>query len=223
MSLYSTKCTASVKKTGNLTEEDRTYNERGQRFLAVMKRLRDCTWTREDYYWLCTLKLAQRTLAEKASFAQAPTIMEFRKERENDSANDSCEAYNRHQLYLLAKETNVPVARITAYHETTDKHTHKELAALSEENFNGLPNEIDLCEGAPILYTHNLWVDAGLMNGTRGIIRAIVYRYGDRPDHVDPRCRLPHVILVECPTYEGPPFFNTTAFPDRHKWVPFFP
>ena len=28
------------------------YNEQGNRFLEVMKRFRDCTWTEDDFYWL---------------------------------------------------------------------------------------------------------------------------------------------------------------------------
>ena len=61
------------------------------------------------------------------------------------------------------------------------------------------------------------------MNGTRGTIRAIVYRKGDRPDHDDPQRRLPHVILAECPKYSGQSFFDVELHPERRYWVPFFP
>jgi len=61
------------------------------------------------------------------------------------------------------------------------------------------------------------------MNGTRGIIRATVYRKGGRPDHVLPTKRLPDVLLVECAEYAGEPFFDKKAHPERAKWVPFFP
>ena len=146
--------------------------------------------------------------------------MEFRKEREDEDPTGSCEAYNRRHLYMLAKETDVPVARIQAAHEGIDD---EEGAALPEELFSGLTSVLEICEGAPIIYTHNLWVSAGLMNGTRGIIRAIVYRDGGRPDHVLPHKRLPAVVVVECPDYAGEPFFDEHLFPFRKKWVPFFP
>ena len=82
---------------------------------------------------------------------------------------------------------------------------------MPEELFSGLPAVVELCEGAPIIYTHNLWVSAGLMNGTRGIVRAIVYRKGGRPDHVLPHRRLPAVLLVECDEFAGAPFFDTIS------------
>ena len=61
------------------------------------------------------------------------------------------------------------------------------------------------------------------MTGTRGVVRAIVYRKGGRPDHEVPQRRLPSVILFECSEYAGEPFFDMKAHPERAKWVPFFP
>ena len=61
------------------------------------------------------------------------------------------------------------------------------------------------------------------MNGTRGIVRAIVYRGGDRPDHTDEMRRVPAVVLVECEGYASTPFFDVAQFPQRAKWVPYFP
>ena len=58
------------------------------------------------------------------------------------------------------------------------------------------------------------------MNGTRGVVRAIVYRYGNRPDHSDPNKRLPAVVLVECASYAGEPFFDPETWPERRQWVP---
>ena len=121
---------------------------------------------------------------------------------------------------MLAKDRDTPVARFAATH---DGLPHDEGIALGEEMFSGLPPELEICEGAPILATSNVWVSAGLLNGTRGTIQAIVYRHGDRPDHDDPRRQLPHVILADCPSYSGPAFFDSTAFPERRHWVPFFP
>ena len=74
----------------SLTEEDFAYNERGQRFLSIMCRLRDCVWDDKDYYWLCKRKMSQLSMDERASFADAPVIMEFRKERADDDPHDSC-------------------------------------------------------------------------------------------------------------------------------------
>ena len=45
-------------------EDAAAYNERGQRFLEVLTRLRDCAWTEEDYYWISKRKLSQLSLDE---------------------------------------------------------------------------------------------------------------------------------------------------------------
>ena len=41
------------RQGATLTDEDIAYDERGQRFLQVVTRLRDCAWTENDYYWIC--------------------------------------------------------------------------------------------------------------------------------------------------------------------------
>ena len=204
----------------DLGAEDVAYNDRGRRFLGVMSRLRDCTWTREDYFFLCERKLSKLSALERAQFAQAPLIMEFRREQGGVAADqDSCEAYNRRKLHALASEER-PIAKFTASYTGV---TSAEGEDFDDELFNGLPHTLELCEGAPVIYLHNLWVAAGLMNGTRGIVRAIVYRNGNNPDHRDPMRRLPAVVLVECPSYEHDSFFDVNRFPDRRRWIPFFP
>ena len=196
------------------------YNERGQRFLKIMTRLRDCLWNEEDYYWLCKRKLGQLSFAEKSAFADAPVIMEFRKERDDEDPNASCESYNRNLLFSLAKDQDLPVARFTAAY---DGVTCEEGSKYADDVFRGLSHMLELAEEAPILLTENMWVQAGLMNGTRGVIKAIIYRHGGRPDHTDPNARVPSMLLVECPGFVGDSFFDLKQYPERAKWVPIFP
>ena len=102
----------------SLSADEVAYNARGQEFLEIMTRLRDCIWTEEDYYTLCKRKLSQLSFSARSNFTEAPCIMEFRKERDDDAEEaSSCDAYNRRFLYALAKETNVPVAKIHAFHD----------------------------------------------------------------------------------------------------------
>ena len=42
---------------------------------------------------------------------------------------------------------------------------------MHADDFRGVENELLLCEGARILLTQNLWVEAGLMNGALGVVR----------------------------------------------------
>ena len=99
-------------------------------------------------------------------------------------------------MFHLSKDKDVPVARFNASYEGV---TCEEGAKYDDGAFRGLVHQLELCEEAPVLLTENLWVQAGLMNGTRGVIKAIVYRHGARPDHVDPKNRVPSVLLVDCP------------------------
>ena len=139
-------CHRVHKLTGELNAQDKAYNERGRRFLEVMGRLRDCNWTQEDYFWLCERKLSQLKPTEKAAFAEAPFIMEFRKERDDDDEHDSCDAYNRRKLQALALEKDRPIAKFTAAYTGVKG---EEGASYADELFAGLPHTLELCEGAP--------------------------------------------------------------------------
>ena len=96
----------------NLSADDISYNVRGQQFLEIMTRLRDCLWTEEDYYTLCKRKLSQLSFSARSSFADAPCIMEFRKEREDDADEapavtrttaDSCMPWQKSLVCLSRK------------------------------------------------------------------------------------------------------------------------
>ena len=151
------------------------------------------------------------TFEEKARFADAPKIMEFRKEKTDEEKEDACESFNRRQLYATARRDDVPVAKFNAAYEGLQ---HATGAEYDEAFFWGLPRELELCEGAPVLVAKkNLWVAGGIMNGTRGSIRAIVYRRGSRPDRDDPQRRLQDVLLVECPGNAGESFFDSGRCP----------
>jgi hypothetical protein len=79
--------------------------------------------------------------------------MEFRKERDNgDGDNDSCDAYNRRKLQALATDEQ-PIAAFTASYTGVSS---EEGASYDDELFSGLPHTLELCEGAPVIYLHNL-------------------------------------------------------------------
>ena len=40
-----------------------------------------------------------------------------------------------------------------------------------------MENELFMCEGARVLLTQNLWVEAGLMNGALGYVRGYMYMH----------------------------------------------
>ena len=75
------------------TTADEAFNDRAERFVTVLRRLRDLDWTCEDYYWLCRRKRSQLSFAERARFADAPVIMDFRRTTE-DNPEENCQCYN---------------------------------------------------------------------------------------------------------------------------------
>ena len=63
------------------------------------------------------------------------------------------------------------------------------------------------------MLTANLWVPAGLLNGTMGTIVDICYLNGTPPD-------LPLAVMVQFDKYYGPTLPNRTVpiCPIRHIW-----
>ena len=165
--------------------------------------MRDVSWDLSDYQWLASRCESRLSAAERAAFADAPRLMDARKDREDGL--DSCEKYNRQRLYAGANKDVRPVARISARHEGVPDAEGKTWAC---EHFRGVEATLELVEEARVILIHNLWVDAGLSNGSQGTVKAIVYRGEGRPEHPDPEKRLPAVVLIEFRDYSGPAFFE---------------
>ena len=200
----------------DLTPPEQDYNSRAERFLDVLHRLRDLTWTPEDYYWLCKRKKSAVPLGERLRFKDAPVLMEFRRTTEGNPEHN-CDFFNRMKLRRLAQETNTSVARFVAVHEGIP---HSDGLRLDAAVFSGLPADLELAEGALVIIILNLAVEHGLMNGTHGIVTKIVYTGRKNPLCQDPRDALPDCVVVDCPQYVGPPFFAEPAF---RTWIPLLP
>ena len=54
------------------TEADFAFNDRADRFVQLLRRLRDLRWTVGDYFRLCRRKRSQLSLSERETFAGAP-------------------------------------------------------------------------------------------------------------------------------------------------------
>ena len=195
------------------TQAEFDFNARAERFVCVLRRLRDLEWTCEDYYWLCKRKRSQLSFAERASFSDAPVIMDFRRTTE-DNPEENCDSYNKAYLRAMAHKENLPVIRVDAEHEGIDQ---AEGMKIDETRFNGLAPELELCEQARVILIHNLGVEFGLMNGTQGVVQQIVFAKGCHPRHEDPKKRAPEAVVVDFPKYAGPAFYSE---PERRTWVP---
>ena len=99
---------------------------------------------------------------------------------------------------------------------------------LDADQFRGLVNELLLCEGARVLLTQNLWVEAGLMNGALGHLVGYMWPEGGDPHSSDPKLRSPLCVFVEFDDVDlghdekGAPRSFFPGHPTREKWVPIF-
>ena len=153
----------------------------------MLHRVRDLQLTHSDYNWLCKRKRAAiNSLSEKAKFVDAPVLMDFRRAtEENPEAN--CEYHNLMRLRTSAREHKVPVVRITAVHDGVSEDTAKK---LEPEQFRGLEHTIEVAEHAKVIITHNLSVENGLMNGTFGEVKQIIFERGHHPNASTPAHRM---------------------------------
>lgn len=105
------------------------------------------------------------------------------------------EAVVEHNISKL-HASGQPVATIKAV------HTGANASKASPDDAGGLHPIICMAQGARVMLTSNLWVEAGLVNGSMGTVAAICYRSGEAPPS------LPVSIMVHFDSYSGP------AYPD---------
>ena len=184
-----------------LSPEQVSYNERADRFLEILHRVRVLTLTTEDYYWLCGLKRSRKSLPERNAFKDAPVLMEFRRETAAHP-EDNCEYYNRMLLRSLARQHKQPVVGIAAYHEGI---SHAEGQKLDDERFSGLAKHIELADEARVLITHNLHVEFGLMNGAQGVVKGILFAPIAHPLHHDLPCACLAAFWLTAPSTKAKP------------------
>lgn len=102
-----------------------------------------------------------------------------------------------HNLEGLRK-MNVPCAVFEAVHPPGRENKTHRSAAADKDEAGGLEARLALCVGAKVMLVSNLWVNKGLVNGSVGVVRGIVYAPGTRPP------QLPRVVFAHFPCYTGP-------------------
>ena len=149
-------------------------------------------------------------------FEDAPVLMDFRRET-NANPENNCVYYNRMQVRSLAKSNKRPVIAVDAQHSGISQEQGLELDA---ERFNQLQSTIEVADEARVLLVHNLHVAYGLMNGTQGTVKRIVFKPGGGPNQDTPDLNFPQCLIVDFPEYEGPAFFEDVTNKNMGTGIP---
>ena len=152
-----------------------------QLFRDILDRIGSGDSTVEDWRILMSRVLDQLPENERQSFATAIRLF---------STNEEVRRFNQHQLEILAH----PVTAVNAMHNCNSAKS------ASSSLTGGLESILYLCIGARVMLRSNLWTEKGLVNGSLGYVRAILFS----PQEINS----PSSILVEFDEYTGPTVGN---------------
>ena len=136
--------------------------------------IRDAVPTIEDWKLLMIRTNTSLDASMKNSFDKAIHLL---------ATNDDVNCHNKR----LIRGLNCPIATIIA--------TYVRNNYFMEGYEEGLELELLTAIGARAILTSNLWTDAGLVNGTLGVIQQIVYNPGSSPP------KPPTYVLIKFDNY----------------------
>ncbi|XP_043195388.1 ATP-dependent DNA helicase PIF1-like [Amphibalanus amphitrite] len=162
-----------------------------EQFRRLLSHVRDGNITIDDYRLLSTRLEAHLSDEERRKFADAPRLV---------ASHEVEQDINRRQLRNIGR----PCFNLKAVHQPATARKK------SAQDAGGLEPVVQLTEGAKVMLKSNMWVSAGLTNGTLGTVAGLLYP----PDAPDPDT-LPAAVCVEFPGYQGPAWN-----PEKPKVVP---
>ena len=171
-------------------------------FREVLDRIANGNFSNDDHNFLKQRNLmgdGQITESERNEFLKNATLL--------------C-AYNKDLVsYNIAriKDLGTPIAIIKS------KNSDQAVAGILAAKAHGLPSQVMLAKGCKVILTSNLWKEAGLTNGAKGVVKFIVYEKGLKPK------ALPSLVIVQFPQYIGPSFLENCMncvpiVPIRRDW-----
>lgn len=101
-------------------------------------------------------------------------------------------------------------ASATANSLSSRSSLHKQVGCAegaNDDEADGLEPQLCICLGARVISTDNIWVENGLVNGSMGTVRDVVWNEGQ-----DPIKDMPTAIMVEVDDYDGPKLPVTRRF-----------
>lgn len=107
----------------------------------------------------------------------------------------------------MLRNLNCPVAKICAVHTGG-----REAKRASSDVAKGLEAQLLLAKGCRIMLTANLWTEAGLVNGSMGTVKDILFENQGPP-------ALPAAVFIKFDKYNGP----TITSVEGYEVVPIVP
>ena len=181
-----------------LTEQMR---QRDPTFIEEMDSLGNNTFNDAAFeHWDSTMDLQYMTNERQQLFNDSATMLCAQKA---DMGN-----FNERRIQRL----NQPICC------SLSKNNCAEARNSSTNDADNLYNELFLAKGAKVVLTKNLWSEAGLVNGSQGFIKHIIY---DEDNPADANS-MPDMLLVHFPGYKGPSCLREED-EEQEIVVPIFP
>ena len=133
---------------------------------------------------------------ELEAFGGCPVPTDTRVDKEA-SGEEGANRANARFLRQMAVRDGVPILDIRAAHNRNDGVSEKEVKAMREDEFKGLSNSLQLCVGARVLLTQNIYVEAGLMNGALGVVKGFVFPKNFDPNSSNSALNKPSCVIVK--------------------------
>ena len=147
---------------------------------TLLSRLPNGSISTEDYKLLCSRSMENlRASGEFDDFKDAIRLF---------PTNKAVNMANLQELVSLGE----PIVRIEA------TYVGRGVKKATANKAMCLPRFLFLSRGARVMLRHNLWTEAGLVNGAMGTVHDIIYKPDTRPG------TLPAVVLVKFDNYTGP-------------------
>lgn len=164
-------------------------DEETLQFRRALEELRVYQVSRRSWQILNTRVQNELTITEIESFKDALRLY-FRREE--------VWIHNHQRL----RDCRQPILRIKS------AHTGRGAEGANDDEADGLAPYLCVCLGARVMLTENIWVENGLVNGSMGVVRDVVWN-----ENQDPINDMPAAIMIAVEGYDGPKFPGTTHIP----------
>ena len=147
-----------------------------QTWLEILKNMRLAQMTEKDFE---TVESRLEVDLSKEPFISAIRLF---------PTNDQCNDHNAKRLDEMHDKTGNPKVLIKARNwspRSNDEEFLKQFLPKTDTHTNGIPNELTLMVGAPIMLLRNICQTKGMCNGSRGVVHSFAHNPDGTVDSVN--------------------------------------